>query len=271
MGAVREGRVCVFGAGGPVGAKVYEALRGEYAIRFADIVPAEAVAAKPFNPKWPGFREVPPPPHEWVLADITDLEQVERALAGCAAVINLAVNRSDPAGAFWINTVGTWNVLRAAGKLGLGRVINTGPVNVAGLCHEGDERFQFGITEEAPLRCGMNLYGITKRLGMDACAAFAEHHGIEVLTLLVSRLRPHDDYDGRDDDVAIPFSVAWEDLGESFRCALRAGPMPGTHETFFICARMPMEQYLPDKAERLLGWKARHTFERFCERPSKAG
>src|SRR5947207_11570931 len=57
---------------------------------------------------------------EAFLGDITDLDDVERALAGCDAVIHLAAVADvgmvdkDPAGAESINSRGTLNVLEAA-------------------------------------------------------------------------------------------------------------------------------------------------------------
>lgn len=62
------------------------------------------------------------------------------------------------------------------------------------------------------------------------------------------------------------FSVSWEYLAESFLCGLRAAQMSRPNEVFFICARMPLDKYTPDKVERLLGWKPKHDFSRFWRR-----
>jgi hypothetical protein len=43
--------------------------------------------------------------------------------------------------------------------------------------------------------------------------------------------------------------------------------MPSPYEVFFICAPMPHGKYSPAKAERLLGWKAKHTLARLYRRP----
>ena len=57
-------------------------------------------------------------------------------------------------------------------------------------------------------------------------------------------------------------TVSWEDAGQAFLCGLRAPDLPRPYEVFSITARLPHGKYSPDKAERLLGWRPRHNFER---------
>ena len=196
---------------------------------------------------------------------MTNYDQVSRALAGCDAVINLSVNRGEPELAFRINMVGTYNVMKAAAAQRPKRIIQTGPIaRING--YEGDYRYEYGVTADAPLRPGTALYPHTKYRGKEIADAFAREAGLDVMTLLVSRLRPHDALDNRDDNVMISFSTAFEDLGPAFLCALRAPELPRPNEVFYICADLPFGKYDPEKAERLLGWKAKHGFERFYHR-----
>jgi nucleoside-diphosphate-sugar epimerase len=269
MAAVESGRVCVFGAGGPVGAVVYAALRGRYTVRLTDVAPYEEVASRPASPLWPRG-ERPDPPDEWMLCDVTDLRQVERALEGCDAAINLTVNRSNTELAFRVNVGGAYNIMKAAVAQGVSRVIHTGPwARVNG--YEGDYRYEYAVADDVPYRAGTQLYPHTKGLSLDVVDAFAEGAGLDVMTFWLSRLRPADAYDGRDDDVLMSFSVAWSDLGRAFMCGLQAPSLPHPNEEFFICARLPMDKYRPDKAERLLGWRAESTFERFCTEEPPGG
>ncbi|MFO7957762.1 MAG: NAD-dependent epimerase/dehydratase family protein [Candidatus Brocadiia bacterium] len=266
MPGMDAGKVVVFGAGGPVGAVIAPVLAEHYTLRLTDVADIDEVMARETSPIWPHWTEPPEPPHEWGLCDVTDYRRVCDAMEGCDAAINLAVNRSVPELAFRINVVGAYNIMKAAAETGLRRVVHTGVLQrTSGF--EGDHRYEFGIPDDAPTRPGTELYGHTKHIGLHVVDAFAEREGVDVITLFLSRLRPADEYNGRDDDVVQSFSVAWEDLGPAYRCALRAPAMPHPNERFYICADLPMGKCSPEKAERLLGWKARHRFERFHTRP----
>lgn len=271
MPEVRDGRICIFGVGGPLGSSIIGPLAELYDLRLADLMSEEEIHERNLMKGAPPHPELASP-HEWVQVDVTDYDQVERAVSGCSAVINLTVNRNRRPAAFRVNFGGAWNIFRASVEHGVSRVITTGPVNVAGMNFEGDYRYEFGVDEDAPFRPGANLYALTKHLAYETADIFAREHGLDVLTFLVSRLRPHDEYDNRDGNVVIPFSTAWEDLASAFIAGLRAPRMPHANERFFICADLPMGKYSAEKAKRLLGWEAQHRFERFFSvrhRPSK--
>jgi nucleoside-diphosphate-sugar epimerase len=202
-------------------------------------------------------------PHEWVQVDVTDYGQVHGAVSGCDAVINLTVNRSERRAAFRVNLGGAHNIFRASVAHGVDRVIQTGPIHVESMDFEGDYRYEFDMDEGAPFRPASDLYGLTKHLSYETADAFAREQDLDIMTFIVSRLRPHDQYDDRTGNVVIPFSTAWDDLGSAFVAGLRAPRMPHPNERFYICAELPMGKYSAEKAERLLGWKASHTFEDF--------
>ncbi len=265
MPAVEQGTVCVFGAGGPVGAVLAPILAPHYTLRLTDVAPVDEVLQREGSPIWPKWHEPPEPPHEWRTVDVTDYDQVRHALEGCDATVSLAVNRSDPHKAFGINVVGAYNIMKAAVAAGVGRVVHTG-VESRALEYEGDYRYEFDVPDDAPIRPGTMLYPHTKHVALQVVDAFAERAGLDVITLVLSRLRPADRYDGRDDDVLQSYSVAWDDLGPAYLCALRAPEMPHPNERICICADLPVGKYSPAKAERLLGWKPRHAFERFHTR-----
>ena len=62
--------------------------------------------------------------------DVTDFDQVLAATRGMDAVINMTVMRHDPVEAFRVNTLGAYNVIRAAVECGIRRVVQTGPQQV---------------------------------------------------------------------------------------------------------------------------------------------
>src|SRR5687768_3712638 len=71
MPAVTEGRIAIFGAGGPVGAAAARALREHYTLRLTDVRPIAEIAAagKPQSPGAP-LPEALPPPHECRTVDV---------------------------------------------------------------------------------------------------------------------------------------------------------------------------------------------------------
>ena len=54
MPEVREGTICILGAGGPVGVAIYPVLAQHYRLRLVDLVPVEELIARPesYGPKW---------------------------------------------------------------------------------------------------------------------------------------------------------------------------------------------------------------------------
>jgi hypothetical protein len=264
MPGVDEGEVVVFGAGGPWGAVAYPDLAEQYTLRLADLASVDEVLDRESGEHWPGWTDPPEAPDRWVQCDVTDYDQVLAATRGCDAAINLTVDRTDPAEAFPVNVVGVYNVLKAAVEADLDRVITTGP-HGRRFGYEGDTRYEYDVPADAPFRPGTDLYPHTKHLGYEVADAFAEA-GLDVLTLLVSRLRPSDAYDGRDDDVMMGFTTAWEDLGAPLVRALEAPPMPRPNERFHICSDLPIGRFSPEKAKRLLDWEPTATFEEFYTR-----
>jgi nucleoside-diphosphate-sugar epimerase len=269
MPAIQQGQtVCIFGAGGPVAAVSYPLLSSHFTLRLADLQGVEGLIAKPPGhvPGWPKWTKPPARKDKWIRADITDYSSVRQALEGCDAVINLTVNRSDPDVAFPVNTLGVYNLCKAARELELSRVIQTGMLSANGYGYEGDWKYDFGLGEQGPQRPGTHLYGLTKHLGLETATAFADRHGLDVMTLLFHRLRPHDQLDNRDDNIMIPYATAWDDLGPLLLAALQAPEMPNPNELFYVTADMPMGKFHAEKARRLLGFQARHRFEPFYTR-----
>ncbi len=269
MPGIEHGTVCIFGAGGPVGAVIAGLLRQHYRLRLTDIIGVSEAIARGGDPLWPAWEEAPEPPHEWRMVDVTDYRQVFQALEGCDAAVNLVVNRSEPEPAFSLNVGGAFNIMKAAAERGLKRVVHTG-VQARTQGYEGDLRYEFEVPADAPCRPGTPLYNHSKSLGYQVVNAFAEHRGLDVVTLLLSRLRPADRYDGRDDDVVQGFSVSWRDLARAYLCALRAPEMPHPNEMFNICAPLPMDKFRCEKARELLGWEAEDRFEDFYTRGARA-
>lgn len=271
MPPVLEGRVTLYGAGGPVGAAAARALLPHYTLRLTDVRPIAEIAAsgRPQSPGAP-LPFVPPSPHECAVVDVGDYGAVLDAARGANALVNCSVIRRDPAGAFRVNLVGAYHVARAAVELGIRRIIHTGPYHTH-LPHNADYWFDFDVPDEVPLHPGGDLYAASKFMGGEVTRVFAEAHGLEVVTLLYCHFLLGDGGERADGSGVHPFSTSWEDCGAAFLPALRAPALPNPYEVFFICADLPHGKFRPAKAERLLGWKPQHDFCRLWRRPEDAG
>jgi nucleoside-diphosphate-sugar epimerase len=266
MPPVTEGRVAIFGAGGPVAVMATRALRDHYTLRVTDVRPIAEIAAegKPQSPGAP-LPEVLPAPHEQRQVDVTDYAQVLAAARGMDALVNCTVVRPDLKLAFAVSMMGAYHVGKAAAELGIRRIIHTGPWHTH-LGHNADYWWDFDVPADVPLRPGGDLYALTKFLGGEVMRVFAERHGLEVVTFLFCSFRPADG-GGRPGRTGCgPFETSWEDTGEAFLAGLRVPTLPRPYEPFFICADLPHGKFSPTKAKRLLGWEARHRFEQLWEK-----
>ena len=258
-------KVCLLGGNGYLGPWVVEELEahGDYELRITDLtLPSKS-------------------PHETMQVDISDIDQVRRAAEGCDVIVNCSVLRPHRKLAWDVNTLGTYNALRAAVDLGHSRFINTGPhFAVTGKPYH---TYDFGIVEEVPAHSGTDLYALSKAAGQEICRLFAEQHPIHVLCMLFLNFRPaHPDdprwaklweqirrrrrlgrrrFRGPRD--LIPFAITFPDAARAIRCALEADThkLPSRNEIFFATADLPRGKYSNAKARRLLGFQPQDTLE----------
>ncbi len=249
--------VVVFGAGGPLGSQLAEDLTQHYTVRLTDVASAEELGKRP--PQSPGAPLPKPPasPHTWEIVDVRDPDQVMAACAGMDAIINVSVVRHDPADAFRVNTLGAYNVMRAAVAHGIHRVVHTGPF-MLGERGAGGYDWDDYVVDDVPPRPGTGwVYIPSKLLGQEICRLFADQFGLSVPTLTFCAFR-NPDVPSR---YIHPLSVSWQDAARALRCAVAAPEMPSPYETMHIGAELPHGVFPIDKAKRLLGWRPQHTFE----------
>lgn len=266
MAAVKNGKVCVFGAGGPVGAMVAQALDQDYELLLTDLKDVNDIIAenKPQSVGAP-LPKVPKEPHQWRCVDVSDYEQVRAAAEGMDALINVAVLRHNLIPAFQVNTIGAYNVMKAAVDCGIKRIIHTGPRHTR-LNFEGDYWPDFDVPDEAPLHPGQDLYALTKHLGGEIVRVFAEQHELEVLCFLFTSFRPGDGGASTDGSGVHPLTIAWEDTGDPFRVGLQVDTLPSCFEVFDLTVGLPHGKFGTEKAQRMLGWKPKYDFERLYKR-----
>jgi nucleoside-diphosphate-sugar epimerase len=258
-------RVVMFGSGGPLGVVTAEALAPDHHLRLTDARPLAEIAAGP--PQSPGAPLPSPlgPPHETAIVDVTDPAAVDAACAGMDAIVNCTVVRPDPVAAFRVNTLGAYNVMRAAVAHSIRRVVQTGPIQTL-LPHPEGYTGEFGLSENLPPRPGDNLYFVTKFLGQEICRIFAEEHQLETPTLLFCAF-VNPAVAAEEKAELHPFTISWRDAGEAMRQAVRVPSFPRPFEVLHVHTDVPFGMYVNDKTQRLLDWRPRDRMEERWRRP----
>lgn len=248
--------IVIFGAGGPVAAAAASELSTDYTLRLTDGRPIAEIAAAGAHPGQNPGAPVPAPlgaPHECRVVDVTSPDEVMAACEGMDAILNCTVIRRDPAGAFRVNTLGAYNVVRAAVAHGIRRVIHTGPQLVT-LHGEVDYSADYDIPADAPPRPGRHLYGHSKYLGQEICRVFADSYGLEIPVLLFSEFIQPETGQPRP---LYPFAVSWRDAARAIRRALEMPALPSPYEVLHVNADLPHGKHTNRKAKEVLGWRPR--------------
>ena len=119
---------------------------------------------------------------ECVVGDIRDLDLLVEEWRGCDAVAHLAALpglvrcNEHPKEAVSVNVYGTYQVMEAARRLDIGRVVFCSSASTYGV------PVQMPVTEEHPQR-PLNLYGVTKVAGEQIVNTSWDNHGIETVNL----------------------------------------------------------------------------------------
>ena len=197
---------------------------------------------------------------------------------------------------FAANAVGTYNVIEAAMKLGVRKVVIASSETTYGVCFaEGDRDFHAFPLEEDYDSDPMDSYGLSKVVNERTARAFAMRYGADVYALRIGNvIEPHE-YDAFPGYLADPMSRkrnAWSyidarDLGEIVHLCLEKDGLGfqvfnATNDT--ITARVPTAEFLgthcPDtpltremgeweaplsnrKAREVLGFRESHDWRRY--------
>jgi uronate dehydrogenase len=176
-------------------------------------------------------------------------------MRGIDAVIHLAVasglegETEDDAfnqQRFDVNVKGTWNVLEAARRSGVRRVVHTSSIMVTW----GYTAPPLIPSDAEPRPVG--TYALTKQLAETTCAHFARTHGLSVVVLRIPKPIDLEEPHWR----TVPIRPQWlgfPDLVQAYRLAL-AAPAIG-FEIVTVVGDSSRRQWDLDKAARVLGYR----------------
>ena len=197
---------------------------------------------------------------------------------------------------FRVNTVSTYNVIEAAAKLGVRKIIIASSETTYGVCFaEGDKNFHSFPLEEDYDVDPMDSYGLSKVVNEKTARAFAMRYGIDIYALRIGNVIEPDEYAMFPGFLANPPSRkrnAWayidaRDLGEIVHLAIQKDGLGfqvfnAVNDT--ITATMPtrafLERYCPGvpitrelgefesplsnrKAREVLGFKEAHNWRKY--------
>ncbi len=231
-------------------------------------------------------------------AELTDLGQMYDVIHGADAVIHLAAiaaQRVFPAAHTFMNNVGmTWNVLEAAGRLGIKRVVIASSVQVNHtITPRTPIKYEYLPVDEAHPVSPQEDYSIGKLVGEVIADGFAHHWGLTVVSIRFPMIAKPEIYaqmpvkDGEWPNAALYTYVHVEDAARACYLAATA-PLPAnSHTVLFVaaddsCVDMPTSEYASryypeaeqrglkgydsllnsSRAKKVLGWKPEYSLKR---------
>ena len=181
--------------------------------------------------------------------DLLDRQAVERAAAGCDAVVHAAALNSDRAGTAGqiqaVNVLGTWHVLEAAARAGASRVVYFSSVQALGI-GEGEQPPEYLPVDDDHPRNASRPYGLSKCQAEDMCAGVTATSGMTTVCLRPVAIWTAERYGEvtrrRERDPASEWQPFWEfgafvDVRDVAAAVLAALSRPaGGHLRTLLCA-----------------------------------
>jgi uronate dehydrogenase len=199
--------VLVTGAAGGIGTRLRQLLKGEYPnLRLSDVKPPADLA----------------PDETFVPADLADMAQVERVVAGVNGIVHLGgFSVEGP----WdtilqANIIGCYNLFEAARRHGVERVVFASSNHVVGFYPR-----QRRIGTDAAVRPD-SRYGVSKAFGEALAALYAYKHGLRVTSIRIGNFG-----DAPVDRRRLAIWISPEDLVQLIRIGLEHPDV--RHEIFY--------------------------------------
>lgn len=232
-------KVLLIGSGGMIAPRLVPFLNEHYDLTLADLDPGD-------DPRT-------------LRVDVTDYGQVHAAAEGMDALSNWTVIRQEVDGAFAVNVIGAWNVMRAAVDHGIRRVLHTGPQ-----CIRGHYDWDFDV-EDVPRAPGIGQYGLTKLLSYEICRIYARVYGIQIVCYVFNGLHAGPDKPKTETDVP-PMTIVYEDLAVACKLALDLPRVPDDYHEFNMLSYESHGKYNVNKARRILGFEPTEDWGRYYRR-----
>lgn len=229
--------------------------------------------------------------------DESQLPTIPDAVVHFAAIPRVGIYPDNTT--FAKNTLGTYNVIEAAMKLGVRKVIIASSETTYGVCFaEGDKDYHAFPLEEDYDSDPMDSYGLSKVVNEKTARAFAMRFGADIYALRIGNvIEPHEyvNFDGYLDDPKSRKRNAWSyidarDLGEIVHLCLKKDSLGyqvfnAVNDT--ITADLPTKEFLakycPDtpimrpmeqyeapisnrKIREVLGFKETHCWRNYVKR-----
>jgi uronate dehydrogenase len=188
--------VLITGAAGDIGTRLRKILCGVYPhIRASDIrKPADLAASDDF-----------------IAADLTDLAQVEKAVAGMEGVVHLGGHAVEGSWETILNAniIGCYNLFEAARRAGVKRVVFASSNHAIGF-YPRRQRIGVAVTVRPDSR-----YGVSKAFGEALGSLYADKHGLRVTCLRIGNIG-----DTPADERRLSIWIKPEDLAQLVRIGL---------------------------------------------------
>jgi nucleoside-diphosphate-sugar epimerase len=192
-------------------------------------------------------------------ADLTDAAQAYDVLDGADAAIHLAAipsQRIHPSRrTFFTNVSMTWNVLEAAARLKVGRVVLASSLQVNHtVTPRTPIRYRYLPLDEQHPVSPQDDYGLSKLVGETCANTFAEHWGLTVVSFRFPLIASQQAFDAMPvPDPNTPYAALFayvhlRDAARACYLAATADLPPNTHHVLFAAARdsylaMPTQEY----------------------------
>ncbi|MFQ5427983.1 MAG: NAD-dependent epimerase/dehydratase family protein [Thermodesulfobacteriota bacterium] len=230
--------ILITGASGYVGKAFIKAYGSKYKLRVFGRTPVEG--------------------QEFFKGDIKALSDLEKASEGMDVVLHLAAATTDGTGIsdeeyFNVNTVGTFNVLEAAARRKVKKVVYCSSV-----CAVGFRATPRLIMETDQCKPSDGMYGTSKYISEKLCECYAAEHGMKVICLRTAMVVPKHDVTAPANPLARHWlgAVHIDDVVEAFRLAIDNNTID--FDIFHVCADNPKAKFDITKAKKILGFSPRH-------------
>ncbi|MBD8611456.1 NAD(P)-dependent oxidoreductase [Frigoribacterium sp. CFBP 13729] len=178
---LRGARWAVTGAAGRIGVHLRSALH-ELGVELVstDVVEVPPVAALVSGSN-PDAAAAAAAVERREIVDVADLEALTALLAGCVGVVHLGglSDEADFHDLATVNVVGTYHVLEAARRAGVGRVVFASSNRLTG-SYDTDTTVDVGMTPRPD-----GFYGVSKVAGEALCRLYSDKFGLSTIALRI--------------------------------------------------------------------------------------